>query len=70
MKKFFKVLGVIVGGYAIWNTLCLAYIGAGRIVKRFAETYPNGSIAEIDGKVLNDAADDWRVFIKRIKGEA
>lgn len=70
MKKLLKVLGVIAGGYAIWNTLCLAWIGAGRIVRRCTENYPNESFMESDDVVVKEAINDWKILFRRLKEEA
>lgn len=69
MKKALKVLGAIVGGYAILNTLCLAWMGAGRVLRKFMEN-PTRSILESNEEVASDTVNDWKDWFKGLKGEA
>lgn len=69
MKKALKVLGTIIGGYAIWNTLCLAFIGGGRIIRHEIDN-PKKSILESDAEVINEAVNDYKYWFDLIRGRA
>lgn len=69
MKKALKVLGTIIGGYAIFNTLCLAFIGGGRIIRHKIDN-PGKSIIESDNEVVDEAVNDYKYWFDWIRGRA
>ena len=70
MKKALKVLGTIIGGYAILNALTLAFIGGGRIVRHVCDSHPEKSILGSDAEVINEAVNDYKYWFDRIRGRA
>ena len=69
MKKALKVLGTIIGGYAIFNALTLAFIGGGRIIRHMIDN-PEKSIFGSDAEVINEAVNDYKYWFDRIRGRA
>jgi hypothetical protein len=62
MKKVLTVIGKVIKWYAIWNTMCLAFIGAGWIMKRVRK-YPDESWYESDYNVFQKAKFEWKWFL-------
>lgn len=66
MKKAFNVIVKIFKGYLVFNTLCLAFIGAGEVLDELRR-HPENSLIENDGNVFDHAIDKFKKFYK---GEA
>lgn len=66
MKKAFNVTVKIIKGYLIFNTICLAFIGAGEILDEFRNN-PEDSILDNDDRVFDRAITKYKKFFK---GEA
>ena len=66
MKKVFKIAGKIIGGYAVLNTLVLAWVGVGRIIK-YSYDNPGASHREFNAKVIDEAAESWKLVINDVK---
>ena len=66
MKKAFNVIVKIIKGYLVFNTICLAFIGAGEIADEFRNN-PEDSILDNDDRVFDRAITKYKKFFK---GEA
>ena len=62
MKKTIKVLGKVVKWYTIFNTACLAFIGAGQVFKEVDED-PSRPVMQVIDSVWDKALENWKMFI-------
>lgn len=75
IKTFMKLIGVIVGGYAIINTLVLARMGASRILRQIRIQYPDGPndgvvdfIRNVDFAAIeemDEEFEEWKEYRKK-----
>lgn len=63
MKTAFKVIGKIVKGYFILNTICLAFIAIGELAEEYNNT-PNDSIIDCNGRVFERALQKIKRYYK------
>lgn len=61
MKKVFKIAGKIIGGYAIFNTLCWAWVGTGRCIEH-VDANSEKSVGGIIEDIIDETAASWKKF--------
>ena len=65
-----KIIGWVIGGYLILNTLCWAQVGmgyAGRELRDAKDNNIQNKVSYVQQRVLEDAADGWSWIVSIFK---
>ena len=65
LKKVLKIIGIIAGVYAVSNTLCLAVIGIGRIIRYSLE--PHKDCRDIALRAWDEAMYEFKRYGRLLK---
>ena len=66
MKKVLKIAGGIIGGYAVLNTLVLAWVGSGRVLKHRFEN-PDETQYELYDTIFDETTQSWKPYVELFK---
>lgn len=69
MKKVLKIVGIIIGAYAVWNTLVWAWVGMGHHFSRVKNENPwlTHTTWSWLAELRREASENWRWFFKVLK---